>query len=830
MRQQNIFEKQESLGKLSQISMGLERWFLSSNAKDIGILYLIFALFSGLLGTAFSVLIRIELSGPGVQYIADNQLYNAVITAHAILMIFFMVMPALTGGFGNFLLPLLGSDPFKQYVQKLKIFFFIIGYNISPFFKNEKVKYYENMFFIKVLTDYSIMFRVSLDIIAIYLSLFNILTLLCTISNVILLIGIIINLCLEKEEKSTYPVWFLLFIQGKLKFNWREIMWTACICASTLLFIRYKFFSVFPTDNIMLLVYALVVLFPFVTVLQIFIKLNVKWLSSLKDDKFRQDDFFKLAIESINLKNLLFYLLFILIIRATVVMLFNHFCLENVHLCDSETDRSLSEGWVGLKVQVLDPLLEEKFDNVNLKIKDLYTMSNCTKELNSVIDTLNIKNFKLSAELSKHITYKAVNIINTDVINLKNSMQGDTILELHKNFVKINEMKITIPDFKQIIYDHNLRLKNNFTYNTQTWGRSLVMDWKGSVYPKKRSFNSFNFIDSMQELYNDFNGYLIELHSLNKAASYYREGNLNFKNHFDFWKERNISDHKDHFLKIFQQRQSGLVFGHHWLCRCSLKSLSSPWLNNQIMDSFNNFKWLIPEAKNSLEHLKDFTSDKQVYDEVTENALFVQLEILHLYSLLSHLNNSNLVNTILTNNVLTTSDKYTFNLLINNILAWETEKHGRSYVNYYKHIQSYHHSWAWSFSDKTVKQCDPTQPKMLNLDNYLVKTEQEVDTRIVNVYCLKNPSVFKDYYDISEANWYSNIYNEVVHKIIHLKPSFRYTQISNYCLQDKKNIGFNNALAFAYVDLLPSDRKPYTFTMKYFMKSVHNDRIFHEVD
>lgn len=93
-------------GKISQITMGIERWFLSSNAKDIGILYLIFALFSGLLGTAFSVLIRIELSGPGVQYIADNQLYNAVITAHAILMIFFMVMPALIGGFGkiNFML------------------------------------------------------------------------------------------------------------------------------------------------------------------------------------------------------------------------------------------------------------------------------------------------------------------------------------------------------------------------------------------------------------------------------------------------------------------------------------------------------------------------------------------------------------------------------------------------------------------------------------------------------------------------------------------------------------------------------------------------------
>ena len=85
----------------SDISMWLERWFLSSNAKDIGTLYLIFALFSGLLGTAFSVLIRLELSGPGVQFIADNQLYNSIITAHAILMIFFMVMPAMIGGFGK---------------------------------------------------------------------------------------------------------------------------------------------------------------------------------------------------------------------------------------------------------------------------------------------------------------------------------------------------------------------------------------------------------------------------------------------------------------------------------------------------------------------------------------------------------------------------------------------------------------------------------------------------------------------------------------------------------------------------------------------------------
>lgn len=96
---------------LSNISIWTERWFLSTNAKDIGILYLIFALFSGLLGTAFSVLIRMELSGPGIQYISDNQLYNSIITAHALLMIFFMVMPALIGGFGNFLMPLMVGGP-----------------------------------------------------------------------------------------------------------------------------------------------------------------------------------------------------------------------------------------------------------------------------------------------------------------------------------------------------------------------------------------------------------------------------------------------------------------------------------------------------------------------------------------------------------------------------------------------------------------------------------------------------------------------------------------------------------------------------------------------
>ena len=70
----------------------MSKWLTSTNAKEIGNLYLIFAVFAGMIGTAFSVLIRLELSAPGIQILnGDHKLFNVIITAHAFIMIFFMV-------------------------------------------------------------------------------------------------------------------------------------------------------------------------------------------------------------------------------------------------------------------------------------------------------------------------------------------------------------------------------------------------------------------------------------------------------------------------------------------------------------------------------------------------------------------------------------------------------------------------------------------------------------------------------------------------------------------------------------------------------------------
>ena len=114
------------------------RWFMSTNHKDIGILYIVTSATLGVVAVAFSMMMRLELMHPGVQYMLDagqpdGHIYNVLVTGHGVLMMFFVVIPALFGGFGNYFMPLMIGAPDMAFprLNNLSYWLFVAGASLA---------------------------------------------------------------------------------------------------------------------------------------------------------------------------------------------------------------------------------------------------------------------------------------------------------------------------------------------------------------------------------------------------------------------------------------------------------------------------------------------------------------------------------------------------------------------------------------------------------------------------------------------------------------------------------------------------------------------------